>query len=118
MEDVDQNPGTPDWVGTSPHDIFTDTVMVNLNSYAATLSFGVRPVGTGEAREVARLRTSVEFAEILRRVLTQLLYSYAADVRPITVPAEILKELGITDDDLEELRLKAAAKAKADRGTL
>lgn len=83
--------------GTEPPDLYTDSVRVASTPYSFIFQFGVVTESPGEQKSVATIRMSPQHAWVLSRILAHHLREYEANVAPIQLPDELLKDLGIDD---------------------
>jgi len=96
----------PDWFTQSVPDHYADTVNASVGPYGLSLTFGVRAGAQGPVSK-ARVHMSHAMADVLRRLLHRVLTNFELENEyQVTVLPTVLRELKLTDEDLDELTKK------------
>ena len=85
------------FASTEPPDIYTDSVRVASTPYSFIFQFGLVTESPGEQKPVATLRMSPQHAWVLSKILNRHVSEYESNVAPITLPRQLLDELGIEE---------------------
>ena len=98
----------PAWFVADVPEFYADTVNVNIGPYGMSLTFGIR--GFEGPTPKARVFMSHEMALVTARLLRRILRSYELENNvKIQLPANVLTELKLRDEDFEALESTAGA---------
>jgi len=85
--------------GTEAPDLYTDSVRISVTPYSFILDFGLSTESPGEQKRAVTVRMSPQHAFVLHRALGRHIDEYQRSIGNIALPEEMLRELGLAEDD-------------------
>lgn len=76
-------------------DLYSDSVRVASTPYSFIFQFGLVTESPGEQKSVVTVRMSPQHAWVFSRILARHLSDYETGISPITLPEELLRDLGL-----------------------